>query len=102
MLWNTKNEIPIGRGKRKRKSMGATPAKLADAGSTNRNLYLKNASSARLKAMPIGNHIGRYRKVKSKADRFRKRRRPEAAEVRAAHNRKRTSSRQPATGSEAF
>jgi hypothetical protein len=25
MLWNTKNEIPIGSGNRKRKSMGATP-----------------------------------------------------------------------------
>ena len=44
MLWNTKNEMPIGSGNLKRKSIGATPITPGDAGSMNRNLYLKNAS----------------------------------------------------------
>ena len=55
MLWKTKNEMPIGSGNFSRKSSGAKPTGLGDAGSMNSSLYLKNASSARLKAMPTGN-----------------------------------------------
>src|SRR3954466_14392549 len=54
MLWNTKNEMPIGSGSRSRKSIGTTPVRWTAAASTNRNLYLKNASRPRLKTMPAG------------------------------------------------
>jgi hypothetical protein len=47
MLWNTKKEIPIGSGNFNRKSIGATPVELGDAGSTNRNLYLKKPQAVR-------------------------------------------------------
>ena len=66
MLWNTKKEIPIGSGSLRRKSIGVAPVKPADVGSRKRNLYLKNANSARLKAMPIGSHTLRLRKASVK------------------------------------
>ncbi len=47
-----KNEMPIGSGGFSRKSSGAKSTELGDAGSMNSNLYLKKASSARLKEMP--------------------------------------------------
>ena len=45
---------PIGSGSRSRKSIGATPVRWTAAASTNRSLYLKNASRPRLKTMPAG------------------------------------------------
>jgi hypothetical protein len=64
MLWNTKNEIPIGSGSRRKKSIGAARAEPVDVGSRNKNSYLKNAGIAMpMKAMPIGSHTGRSRET---------------------------------------
>ena len=59
-MWKTKNEMPIGSGSFSRKSSGAKSTRLGDAGSMNSSLYLKNASSARLKAMPTGSQACRF------------------------------------------
>ena len=94
MLWKTKNEMPIGSGSFSKRSIAPTSESEGEEGSTNSSLYLKNASSARLNAMPAGSQIcasthGLHEKEVSSKDRQRQQRQqlwlPEPVEKQACN-----------------